>query len=392
LTVFVYDAAGQLVAEYSTQIETASPKVSYLTTDHLGSPRIATDAGGGVISRRDFTAFGEEVVTAQRTGGTTGNGYDTPNVRQDYTGYQKDLESGLEFAQARYYNTRHGRFTSVDPLPSSATIRNPQSFNRYSYSLNSPYKFTDPLGLIPGPATMGGCSAAYSSCYGGVPGSELEAYNFTAFKDLTVKQQQLLMTFFNTTDAKEAAKKWGDYTLTNGEQAATFLAITNALSKTTLDTGNGTKVSALDAITSIKDIKDDRIYGTMDAAITKKWQDEGKGGYTIDRADGKKETGQAKFNKGKPLVASRHENPYDPKVGKPGKFNKFEFQAVTEDLRRIQWNYTYATQIVDVDIDYIPFNNPWHKSHGNSLVIEHYDDYVKKFGNPGFNVRVKPRK
>lgn len=145
--MFVYDAAGQLVAEYSTQIETEAPKVSYLTTDHLGSPRIATNAAGGVISRKDFTAFGEEVVTAQRVSGDEGNGYDPPNVRQDYTGYKKDLESGLEFAQARYYNTRHGRFTSVDPLTASATIRNPQTLNRYSYVINSPYKFVDPLGL-----------------------------------------------------------------------------------------------------------------------------------------------------------------------------------------------------------------------------------------------------
>lgn len=68
-------------------------------------------------------------------------------TRQDYTGYQKDNESGLEFAQARYYNTQHGRFTSVDPLTASATIRNPQTFNRYSYVTNSPYKFVDPLGL-----------------------------------------------------------------------------------------------------------------------------------------------------------------------------------------------------------------------------------------------------
>ncbi|MBK8148989.1 MAG: RHS repeat-associated core domain-containing protein [Acidobacteria bacterium] len=71
-------------------------------------------------------------------------------MRQDYTGYQKDNESGLEYAQARYYNTAHGRFTSVDPLTASATIRDPQSFNRYSYVLNSPYKFTDPLGLAAG--------------------------------------------------------------------------------------------------------------------------------------------------------------------------------------------------------------------------------------------------
>lgn len=62
-------ASLELAAEYSTQIETTSPKVSYLTTDHLGSPRIVTNAAGGVISRKDFTAFGEEVFTAQRVSG-----------------------------------------------------------------------------------------------------------------------------------------------------------------------------------------------------------------------------------------------------------------------------------------------------------------------------------
>ncbi|MCV4860651.1 hypothetical protein OFB63_31875, partial [Escherichia coli] len=49
-------------------------------------------------------------------------GYQPHNIRQDYTGYEKDTESGLEFAQGRYYNPMHGRFTSVDPLAASATI------------------------------------------------------------------------------------------------------------------------------------------------------------------------------------------------------------------------------------------------------------------------------
>lgn len=58
-------------------------------------------------------------------------------IQKNYTGYEKDSESGLEFAQARYYNPTHGRFTSVDPLTASATIRNPQTFNRYSYVQNN---------------------------------------------------------------------------------------------------------------------------------------------------------------------------------------------------------------------------------------------------------------
>ncbi|MER3478816.1 MAG: hypothetical protein C4287_23095, partial [Leptolyngbya sp. ERB_1_2] len=39
-------------------------------------------------------------------------------------------------------------------------------FNRYSYVLNSPYKFTDPLGLLPSSRNTryGGCGAEFSSC------------------------------------------------------------------------------------------------------------------------------------------------------------------------------------------------------------------------------------
>ncbi len=40
-TIFVYDGGGQLVAEYSTALS-QTQQVSYLTTDHLGSPRIIT--------------------------------------------------------------------------------------------------------------------------------------------------------------------------------------------------------------------------------------------------------------------------------------------------------------------------------------------------------------
>jgi hypothetical protein len=60
-----------------------------------------------IKSRKDFTAFGEQTATAQRTENL---GYQPPSVRQGYTSYEKDEESGLEFAQARFYNSTHGRF------------------------------------------------------------------------------------------------------------------------------------------------------------------------------------------------------------------------------------------------------------------------------------------
>ena len=119
--------------------------MSYLTTDHLNSPRVITNENGVVTTRKDYTAFGEVSYTAERTAGLGYSGAE--ETRKGYTGYEKDGESGLDFAQARYYNSVHGRFTSVDPLTASITIRNPQTFNRYSYVLNSPYKYADPMGL-----------------------------------------------------------------------------------------------------------------------------------------------------------------------------------------------------------------------------------------------------
>ena len=44
-TIFVYDASGVLIAEYSGEVA-AEPRVSYLTTDHLGSPRVTTNERG----------------------------------------------------------------------------------------------------------------------------------------------------------------------------------------------------------------------------------------------------------------------------------------------------------------------------------------------------------
>ncbi|MCV4783163.1 hypothetical protein OFM36_27340, partial [Escherichia coli] len=62
--------------------------------------------------------------------------------------YQRDNETGLDFAEARYYKNQHGRFTAVDPLLASGVPGNPQSWNRYIYVGNNPLFWVDPTGLI----------------------------------------------------------------------------------------------------------------------------------------------------------------------------------------------------------------------------------------------------
>ena len=162
VTVFVYDAAGKLVAEYANQTS-STPQVSYLTADHLGSPRINTDQNGVVISRHDYQPFGEEI---QRTS------YGNDDVRKQFTSYERDTESDLDFAQARYSNFSLGRFTSPDPLMASMRKSNPQTFNRYVYVGNNPTNIIDPLGLDWLRSNERGADGSYT--YTDVYGKELK--------------------------------------------------------------------------------------------------------------------------------------------------------------------------------------------------------------------------
>ncbi len=148
-TVFVY-SSGKLVAEYSNQVS-QTPTVAYTTTDHLGSPRIITNQLGQVKSRRDFMPFGEDIFENVGAARTAALNYSSnqDDLRQKFTGYQKDSETQLDFAEARMYENRFGRFTAVDPLLASGRSGNPQTFNRYVYVSNRPMSLTDPTGLDP---------------------------------------------------------------------------------------------------------------------------------------------------------------------------------------------------------------------------------------------------
>lgn len=148
-TVFVYSGS-KLIAEYSTATPPSNPTTSWTVTDQLGSPRVIVDALGAVVSRRDFMPFGEE-IDPDGTYRTTGQKYgQADSVRQRFTGYQKDEETGLDFAEARMYHNLHGRFTAIDPLLSSGKSANPQTFNRYVYVMNSPIALTDKSGMQAG--------------------------------------------------------------------------------------------------------------------------------------------------------------------------------------------------------------------------------------------------
>jgi RHS repeat-associated protein len=120
----------------------------WLVSDRLGTPRTIVGKSGTLASvkRHDYLPFGEELY-AGMSGRTTTQGYTGDSTRQHFTGYEADGETGLNFAEARYQSNLQGRFTSVDPFGASASVGNPQSFNRYSYVNNNPSNLTDPTGM-----------------------------------------------------------------------------------------------------------------------------------------------------------------------------------------------------------------------------------------------------
>ena len=70
--------------------------------------------------------FGEEIIPDQNYRSTNRKYNKGDNIRQKFIGYQKDTETQLDFAEARMYENRHGRFTAIDPLLASGKSANPQ--------------------------------------------------------------------------------------------------------------------------------------------------------------------------------------------------------------------------------------------------------------------------
>jgi len=112
-------------------------EVVYYHTDAVGSVRMVTDASGAVVARYDYLPFGELWPTVPPN--------PDPDVRQ-FAGKERDPETGLDYFGARYYRAQSGLFLSGDPGDVGADLFDPQSWNAYSYALNNPLRFVDPMG------------------------------------------------------------------------------------------------------------------------------------------------------------------------------------------------------------------------------------------------------
>jgi RHS repeat-associated protein len=147
---YVY-AGGRVIAEYPSAAPATAPAAEYV---YARKKRIATIAGGVTTypywDHLSIRANADASGTVVRTFGHFPFGetwYETgTHNKWDYTTYENDAESGLNYAIARFHNPRLGRFMSVDPWP--ADKRHPQSWNRYPHGNNNPVSFSDPTGMV----------------------------------------------------------------------------------------------------------------------------------------------------------------------------------------------------------------------------------------------------
>ena len=104
-------------------------------TDIQGSILSVFDEDGGKVFDARYDAWGRQTVTLN-----------TINLRRGYCGHEMIPEYGLIDMRGRVYDPAVGRFLSCDNYVQEPD--NSQNFNRYSYCLNNPLRYTDPTGEL----------------------------------------------------------------------------------------------------------------------------------------------------------------------------------------------------------------------------------------------------
>ena len=120
----------------------ASEEIVYYHNDALGSAVAATDENGVILWQEAYRPYGERILKQD-------------NGQNDlwYTGKPEEQDLGVNYFGARWYDPTIGRFLAIDPVNFQES--SPQSFNKYAYANNNPYKFVDPDGKfsLPVPIT-----------------------------------------------------------------------------------------------------------------------------------------------------------------------------------------------------------------------------------------------
>jgi len=122
---------------------TGNWNIYYLCRDNLGSITHITNSSGSVVQELSYDAWGQLRDPANQTVYAPGS---EPELflGRGYTGHEHLPQFALINMNARLYDAALGRFLSPDPFVQSPNFT--QNFNRYSYALNNPLRYTDKNG------------------------------------------------------------------------------------------------------------------------------------------------------------------------------------------------------------------------------------------------------
>lgn len=137
LTGDYYSAPAVVVKEGS------ATNIYYILRDYLGSITQVFSPAGDVVQELSYDAWGRlrDPVTQQ----VYALGKEPALfLGRGYTGHEHLTQFGLINMNARLYDPALGRFLSPDPYIQTPDLS--QNFNRYSYTLNNPLKYTDKNG------------------------------------------------------------------------------------------------------------------------------------------------------------------------------------------------------------------------------------------------------
>ncbi len=138
--VYIFSGS-KVVAEYAAGAAAGSPSTEYIYSGAYSGAQLVTTISGSTTTYQHADPLSARVSTdvngnPVRTFGHYPFGevwYETGTASKwKFTSYERDSESGNDYAIARIFANRQGRFLSPDPLLGS--LSNPQSLNRYAYA------------------------------------------------------------------------------------------------------------------------------------------------------------------------------------------------------------------------------------------------------------------
>ncbi|MFH9426618.1 RHS repeat domain-containing protein, partial [Streptomyces sp. NPDC017529] len=119
----------------STVVASSDGTLSFVLSDHHGTPELTIDAKSMQYSRRASGPFGTARGPQPEA--------DAWPSEHGFVGGTKDASTGLTHVGAREYDAENGKFISVDAM---LNTDNPQQFNAYAYANNNPVANSDPSG------------------------------------------------------------------------------------------------------------------------------------------------------------------------------------------------------------------------------------------------------